>query len=161
MTILLHYIGNCTSLFEQALPCGPGTRGIGTLHLIGFRVTSTRRHRTIPVSSTPPTSIPSMPVSYQSLLHPPAWGALALFLATAIPCQADQAAANAALGSILAGERVDILHAEALPDGGAEILFGVEANDLDIRRIADALRAHPDIRSLVVHTSPRTFCRNE
>lgn len=79
-----------------------------------------------------------------------------LFLS--LPALAD-AKADAALRSVLRQETVDIVHAKALADGTIEIIFGIDASELEQARVVDALRAHRDVRGVVATPSPRTFCR--
>lgn len=86
---------------------------------------------------------------------------ITLLFATALPCQADQGKADAALQAVLARESLEIVHAKALADGTVEILFGVTVNDADHLRVVDALRTHPDVKGVNAMSSPRTFCRIE
>lgn len=83
---------------------------------------------------------------------------LTLFLA--LPALADVKAARA-LQSILQQEPTHVVHAQVLPDGTVEILFGIDASEREQARLVDALRAHPDVRGVLPTTSPRTFCRIE
>jgi len=86
---------------------------------------------------------------------------LLLSLAWSPSVLAGQATADAVLQRMLATEDVDIVHAEALPDGVIDILFGVAANELEIDRVVSQLQAHDAVRDVIVRTSPRTFCFSE
>lgn len=77
-----------------------------------------------------------------------------------LPALAD-AQAQAALHEILQREKVDIVHAKALPDGTVEILFGIDASEAEQARLIEALRAHPHVRGVEASASSRTFCRIE
>ncbi len=83
---------------------------------------------------------------------------IAMLLAWSPGVQAAQAAAAAALAEILASQGLEIIHSAALPDGGVEVLFGVEVTDAEYQRAVERLQSHPAIKGVDATTSPRTFC---
>ena len=81
-----------------------------------------------------------------------------LLCAASLSCQAGQSAAAAALDDILREADLEIVHAEALPDGVVDIIFGVSVNDYEHMQVVEKLRAHPDVKDVIARSSPRTFC---
>lgn len=83
----------------------------------------------------------------------------ALLCGLALPAAAAPSPAAEALAAVLGEENLEIIHAEALPDGVVEIIFGVSVTDDEVMRVVDALRGRDAIKDVIARTSPRTFCQ--
>lgn len=82
---------------------------------------------------------------------------LALLMCLSLTAQAGQSPAAVALASVLGEAYLEIVHAEALPDGVVEILFGLSVADHEVTRVVDWLRAQEGVRDVIARTTPRTF----
>lgn len=87
---------------------------------------------------------------------------LSLLCCAALTAHAGQGSIETAMNAILAAEGgLDIMHAEARPDGVVEVVFGGSVSEHDQMRVVERLRAHPEIHDVTAWGSPSTFCRTD